>query len=644
MLGRVLMNGLVYVLYILISASAWTLLACALCIAAVCTTDWSRTTKVWSCLAMPLLCYLLIQSGEDLFATGGPTAWLGVAALVAVVFVALLAPRPLNALVAVRAVLLVGAFACLYMQNAYYFQQKFSEGNMLHAATSHNAQALEQALSKHSSLEYYMPEKLWKAALSGHPTPAMTQTVRVLLEKDEKHRFYLRDALPDIPPSPERLELVRLYMEYGAGNCCANVQMHSFFIEQGDTGAASLLRELMDDPVAVFAAHNYLDAIRISLASGYSPDGVHADGKPLREACRKKDRETLVYLLEQGADIKRAPDILACAQSPELAVLLADAGADVDGAGMGAEGACGTSPNMRAVLQGNTAMTAFFRERGASTALTDCHERSLVHYAAMGGSLETLEQLLEDMRLGKAPMPGEAQNLAEVLAQGDELGFTPLHWAAWRADARAVALLLQAGSPVDAPDKEGMSPLFHAARGTEGQGLAFLLEQLGPQGLRALFPADAAERSAFVHEIAKQSGLWREAFFQAAQSVNIPLEAVQYVKDFSGSTIAGLAAARVDVMRLLQAAGARLDKKAGAAQSLVAGMFSAPLPGFTASGDGGKRTSNTTYEVQKEVFDQIVAVLLRVELFSETDCDAMVGGGTYFVGPATCRARVQALQ
>jgi len=68
--------------------------------------------------------------------------------------------------------------------------------------------------------------------------------------------------------------------------------------------------------------------------------------------------------------------------------------------------------------------------------------------------------------------------IGELVVAVREDGHTPLHCAAGRGQAEVVAALLAAGTPVNAVDHRGRTPLAYA-RWTRHTGCAALLEAAG---------------------------------------------------------------------------------------------------------------------------------------------------------------------
>ncbi|MGW1157464.1 ankyrin repeat domain-containing protein [Streptomyces sp. NPDC002519] len=92
--------------------------------------------------------------------------------------------------------------------------------------------------------------------------------------------------------------------------------------------------------------------------------------------------------------------------------------------------------------------------------------RTAVHYCAVHGDVSGLREVLE----GGAD-PGHADNA----------GMTPLHFAAQSQSAEVAEVLLAAGVPVDAGDRNGNTALFNAVFNYQGD----------PSTIRVLLAAGA---------------------------------------------------------------------------------------------------------------------------------------------------------
>lgn len=162
-------------------------------------------------------------------------------------------------------------------------------------------------------------------------------------------------------------------------------------------------------------------AADLLLAHGADPNCARADGKtPYALAIRSGTSDVAEILRRHGAreeDVTPADELL---------------------------GACmrGDSAAARAILPGHP---------GLLDRLGDAERMAPVH-AAQAGRVDALRAMAE---IG-----------LDLTREGMWAG-TPLHWAAWNGRVEAVSLLIDAGAPIDARDREfGSSPLAWAAHGS----------------------------------------------------------------------------------------------------------------------------------------------------------------------------------
>ena len=81
------------------------------------------------------------------------------------------------------------------------------------------------------------------------------------------------------------------------------------------------------------------------------------------------------------------------------------------------------------------------------------------------GSGEDGAAALAAVLAGMAGSPGWFDRPPRDVFASDPLGWTPLHVAATRGDAAAIAVLVAAGAPLEARAEHGYTPLHEAAEG-----------------------------------------------------------------------------------------------------------------------------------------------------------------------------------
>lgn len=90
------------------------------------------------------------------------------------------------------------------------------------------------------------------------------------------------------------------------------------------------------------------------------------------------------------------------------------------------------------------------------------------------------EQLNE--ALSRACREGDLEKAGEYLEKGanpnatDELGRTPLHWAAWNGHTGIVKILIEEGANPNATDNDGWTPLHYAASDGQIEAAKLLIE------------------------------------------------------------------------------------------------------------------------------------------------------------------------
>jgi len=120
-----------------------------------------------------------------------------------------------------------------------------------------------------------------------------------------------------------------------------------------------------------------------------------------------------------------------------------------EGAGVGVRDREGKTALDIATEKGYVAITQLLKDRTEGRKPVCSISRSAVHIAAVNGSLEEVQRLVED---------------GMSLDCGDPFGRTALWGAAKNGHKSIITFLLQNGSCVNVPDCEGVTPLGIAAR------------------------------------------------------------------------------------------------------------------------------------------------------------------------------------
>ena len=127
-------------------------------------------------------------------------------------------------------------------------------------------------------------------------------------------------------------------------------------------------------------------------------------------------------------------------------------------------------------------------KNGAVINAKDDDENTPLHLAAASGNTGIVKLLIENgaiidaqTKYGDTPLMGTIkpsnyvshtdianlliENGADINAQTDELGYTPLHYAAWASSTDMVKILIDEGAKVNITDKWGQTALDIAKRG-----------------------------------------------------------------------------------------------------------------------------------------------------------------------------------
>ncbi len=211
-----------------------------------------------------------------------------------------------------------------------------------------------------------------------------------------------------------------------------DVPMMKLLLERGaDVNAGAYETSL------IWAAENgRLDAVNLLLDAG--ADVNAAKGEPVRTALSVAVKDQRVEfaktLLKRGADVNAGSPltIAAFAGSLELVTLLMNAGATLDRGYI--------PPLAAAAHSGRIEVVDALLVKGAKPV------PPALHYAASTGVPEIVVALL--------------QKGMDVNVRGEHDSLTPLHFAAQNSHVGVVRLLLDAGAEIDAPSKDGETPLM----------------------------------------------------------------------------------------------------------------------------------------------------------------------------------------
>ena len=200
---------------------------------------------------------------------------------------------------------------------------------------------------------------------------------------------------------------------------------------------------------------NHLEIVKLLLQNGAIIKADNLGWTPLHVAAEEGFFELAVLFLEHGTDInaqshsKIAPLHSSISHGQfAIAHLLLNNGAIIKA------DSYGRTPLHVAAEQASLEPIAWLLEHGANINALDDHNRTPLHFATMSS-----DDVSEHQRLAVAQL---------LLTHGatfraDDDGWTPLHLAAEYGYKNIVALYLDNGCPIDAPNKVGLTPLCIAA-------------------------------------------------------------------------------------------------------------------------------------------------------------------------------------
>lgn len=220
-----------------------------------------------------------------------------------------------------------------------------------------------------------------------------------------------------------------------------------------DFGFASLLEPLFwkgadflqdDEFVSNAIKQGHLDVVRFGLA--LNTDLAHSYA--LVDAILHRQRDAALTLMQHGVDINDKVGV----SSTVLEEVVREGKVEEVGLALtlGANPKIGF-PLHHASYKSDDGTARLLIEHGADVSRCDDYGQTVLHHAALNGTLQLLRMaLIED----SSPAFLDAKN---------NNGSTALHLAIARSDSEAVAALLEAGADIHLADSEGLLPLAKAA-------------------------------------------------------------------------------------------------------------------------------------------------------------------------------------
>lgn len=269
---------------------------------------------------------------------------------------------------------------------------------------------------------------------------------------------------------------------------------------------------------------------------GEGPNGIFF------AAFKSRRMEVFRFAEDHGADTSDVNDLLFVSISHQwldLAELMLERGANIN-----VRRPNGETPLVAASRHASGKVVRFLLDRGADPLAKDTAGRSALHIAAEWSNADALRVLLS--------CPGMNPNERE-----DRHGFTPLHlvdYPSFRPPThcrRTIRLLLSHGADIEAPDRDGITPLSWTAEGS----CWVVVDELIRAGARIE-----------VRDFVRRTPLLVAAIFLRTKNVELLLQAGAdiRVRDKWGATVLSYATRDPQLLRLLINAGAdvnAVDKK-----------------------------------------------------------------------------------
>ncbi|KAL7950549.1 ankyrin repeat-containing domain protein [Trichoderma barbatum] len=280
-------------------------------------------------------------------------------------------------------------------------------------------------------------------------------------------------------------EVVRALLEYGSDINAAD--------SSGQTPLHCAAEHGMCEIAEILFAHKSITGQQANIDA---PDRYRYT--PLHYAARAGEREMVELLLQNKASTNHQSHrgetpLHVAVEYPTVVRLLAEAGSRLDALTL-----YESTPLHFAVIKGSLESAKVLLEQGASWDTVDYENNSPLRYAIVANDVTIVEAIIQhrlklkkcveiswaDLKSAMVPSARRIMEflvkwLPSILSMKDDNDNTPLHAAAECSDVGILALLLDAGSDIDALNNNKETPLFRSIALNKVDNLRFLMKRGG---------------------------------------------------------------------------------------------------------------------------------------------------------------------
>lgn len=339
---------------------------------------------------------------------------------------------------------------------------------------------------------------LWLAAGEGH-----TEVVKLLLKKKADPDNARTDGSTALMAAVAgaHLPVVQELIKSGVDVNKRDMENVTALISAAENGSLPIVKALIDgkaevnvvsvqgfSPLIVASAHGHVEVAKALVKAGAEIELQHPDNvTALMYAAAGGFPEVVKYLISAGANVnlrhkQGGGALLEASTSGNVSCveLLLAAGADpliVDNEGV--------TTLMAASSQGHTDVVKILLSKNVDVNKVANSGGTALMFAAGSGHNDSTRLLLDakaDTSIRVKATPEYIEQVAKAIAERKEGvephkdGIIALHVAAQGGHLGTVKLLVEAGSPVDVKDEEGMTPLLNAVKGNYASVAFYLVE------------------------------------------------------------------------------------------------------------------------------------------------------------------------